>query len=301
MDFFQRAKSVRLHSYHDKYLLADDDKESVCQDRNGTIRQAKWEVEMVPGYDHVIRLKSCYGKYLTASNVPFLLGMTGKKVLQTLPRRLDSSVEWEPFREGMQIRLKTRYGNFLRANGGLPPWRNSITHDRTHRHRSTGQNWDLWDVDIVELRPKPAAPPPPEPKVESAEDTESEPEEPDSPSSISLTRRPIPRKEDGSFPCSPVKAEGRLISYRVADENGDFMEEEEATITFKGSGLEELVETLEDETGLEDIILCSHWGGKLYPLRLQLPPNNAQMHVVVVPPSSRAAGDVEVPGSPNTR
>lgn len=103
MDFFQKAKSVRLQSYHEKYLLADDDEASVCQDRKGTVKQAKWEVEFVPGYDHVIRLKSCYGKYLTASNVPFLLGMTGKKVLQTLPRRLDSSVEWEPQREGMQV------------------------------------------------------------------------------------------------------------------------------------------------------------------------------------------------------
>lgn len=77
------------------------------------------------------------------------------------------------------------------------------------------------------------------------------------------------------------------MSYRVADKNGEFMEVEEATITFRGNGLEELVETLEEETGLADIIVCSHWGGKLYPLRLQLPPNNAPMHVVIVPPCSR--------------
>ncbi|RHN41155.1 hypothetical protein MtrunA17_Chr8g0363011 [Medicago truncatula] len=46
----------------------------------------------------------------------------GQKVIQTLPRRLDSSVEWE----GAQVKLKTRYGNFLRGNGGLLPWRNSV-------------------------------------------------------------------------------------------------------------------------------------------------------------------------------
>ncbi|MCI20033.1 hypothetical protein A2U01_0041194, partial [Trifolium medium] len=45
-------------------------------------------------------------------------------------RRLDSSVEWEP----------VRYGNFLIANGGLPPWRNSVT-----------QDWILWDVDVLEI------------------------------------------------------------------------------------------------------------------------------------------------------
>lgn len=106
MEFFLKAKSVRLRSHHEKYLLADDDKESVCQDRKGSVRQAKWEVELVPGYDHVTRLKSCYGKYLTATNVPFLLCMTGKKVQQTLPKRLDSFVEWEPQREGVQVTEK---------------------------------------------------------------------------------------------------------------------------------------------------------------------------------------------------
>lgn len=90
---------------------------------------------------------------------------------------------------------------------------------------------------------------------------------------------------DDRLPGSPVKG-GRLVSYKVADENGEFAEMKEATITFRGSGLEELVEMLEEETGLADIIVCSPWGGKLYPLRLQLPPNNAPMHVVVVPPSS---------------
>lgn len=149
MEFFQKAEEVRLRSRHDKYLLADDDEETVCQDRNGAIKNARWTVEIVENAN-VLRLKSSYGKYLTASNMPFLLGMTGKKVLQTLPKRLDSSVEWEPIREGFQVRLKTRYGQFLRANGGVPPWRNSITHDIPHR--TATQDWVLWDVDVVQIR-----------------------------------------------------------------------------------------------------------------------------------------------------
>ncbi|KAL5582395.1 hypothetical protein UlMin_014837 [Ulmus minor] len=149
MELFQKARVVRLRSHHEKYLLADDDEESVCQDRNGSVRNARWIVEFVE-HANVLRFKSCYGKYLTASNTPFLLGMTGKKVLQTTPRRLDSSVEWEPIREGFQVKLKTRYGQFLRANGGLPPWRNSITHDIPHR--TATQDWILWDVDVVEIR-----------------------------------------------------------------------------------------------------------------------------------------------------
>lgn len=149
MDLFHRAKAVRLRSHHDKYLLADEDEESVFQDRNGSSRSARWTVEFVEG-ENVLRLRSCHGKYLTASNSPFLLGMTGKKVLQTHPKRLDSSLEWEPVREGFHVKLKTRYGNYLRANGGLPPWRNSVTHDIPHR--TATQDWVLWEVDVVEIQ-----------------------------------------------------------------------------------------------------------------------------------------------------
>lgn len=152
MEFFYKAKVVRLRSHHDKYMLAHEDKENVYQDRNGCYENAKWTVEIVENAN-VIRLKSCYGKYLTASNMPFMLRSTGKKVIQTLPRgRLGSSVEWEPMRDGVQVRLRTRYGQYLRGNGGLPPWRNTITHDV--QHRTATANWVLWDVDIVELRPQ---------------------------------------------------------------------------------------------------------------------------------------------------
>lgn len=149
MDLFYNAKSVRLKSHHDKYLIAEEDEESVTQDRNGSARNARWVLEFVQGSGNAIRLKSCYGKYLTASNLPFLLGMTGRKVVQSLPTRLDSSVEWEPTRDGSHVKLKTRYGNYLRANGGLPPWRNSITHDVPHR--TATRDWVLWDVDILEI------------------------------------------------------------------------------------------------------------------------------------------------------
>nr|DAD36229.1 TPA_asm: hypothetical protein HUJ06_006869 [Nelumbo nucifera] len=125
MEIFHKAKAIRLQSHHEKYLFAEEDKKSVSQDRNDSSRNAKWGVEFVEGGNYV-RLKSCYGRYLNASNEAFLLGMTGKKVLQTTPRKLDSSVEWEPIKEG-----------------------NSITHDITHRIAT--QDWNLWDVDVVEI------------------------------------------------------------------------------------------------------------------------------------------------------
>lgn len=86
---------------------------------------------------------------------------------------------------------------------------------------------------------------------------------------------------------SPVK-EGRIIFYNVGDENGDVYEEsEEKFFTFKGSCVDELNEKLKEETGLDDIVVCCRnpFTAKLYPLRLQLPPNNVDLHVVVVPSS----------------
>ncbi|XP_047317088.1 uncharacterized protein LOC124920611 [Impatiens glandulifera] len=297
MEFFRKAKSVRLRSHHDKFLLADDDKVTVCQDRHGTCKAAKWIVELVDGCDTVIRLKSCYGRYLTAADDQFLLGVTGRKVLQTLPSRLDSKVEWEPTRDGFQVRLKTRYGNYLRANGGLPPWRNSITHDIPHRH--TG--WILWQVDIVEVVPQspapkqrpptPAAPPPPTLQAASKNDDDDDDDDEDDSSNVFRLR------SDSLAPHSEVGGGGgggRMIYYYVANEDGDIDERlEESSFVLKGHSLEQLTQELEKETGMEDVIVCSRnqSNGNLYPLRLALPPNNATMHIIVVPATSRVARD----------
>ncbi|MGJ2543810.1 hypothetical protein ACR8G9_22730, partial [Salmonella enterica subsp. enterica serovar Paratyphi A] len=86
----------------------------------------------------------------------------------------------------------------------------------------------------------------------------------------------------------------RVISYSVVDENGNVDEGLDGlSFTFKGNGVYELTKRLEEETGLEEIIVCtrSPFNGKLYPLRLQLPPKNVDMHVVVVLSASRAARD----------
>ncbi|CAH2045043.1 unnamed protein product, partial [Thlaspi arvense] len=300
MEIFKKAETVRLRSYHDKYLLAEDDEDSVNQDRDGRSMNARWTVEIVEK-ENVIRLKSCFGKYLTASNVPMFLGMTGKKVTQTLPRRLDSSTEWEPIREGVQVRLKTRYGQYLRANGGLPPWRNSITHDIPHR--TTTQDWVLWDIDILESRKKkapptvaappaytPLPPPPPPPELLMVRKDDDD-DEPSSPKGFSLRSPRFSKTESDDRVSSPVKADGRLIYYRVGDSDGNVDERvKEELFCFKGMGLQELKQKLEEETGLSDISICSKnpLNGKLYPLRLHLPPNNTKMHVVLVPSSSEA-------------
>ncbi|KAI3462451.1 hypothetical protein Pfo_019114 [Paulownia fortunei] len=167
MELFRNAKSVRLISHKDKYLVAEDDEETISQDHESisqehkrSAKKAVWTVEFVEGKDF-IRLKSCFGTYLTASSVPFLPGVTGKKVVQTSPYYCDPATEWEPLRDGMQVRLRSFWGNFLRPNGGLPPWRNSVTHDIPHRPKT--RNKLLWDVDVVEKRPLHHTPPPPPP------------------------------------------------------------------------------------------------------------------------------------------
>ncbi|KAL8475613.1 hypothetical protein ACS0TY_028322 [Phlomoides rotata] len=278
MEFFKNAKSVRLKSIHEKYLTADPDGESVSQDRVGSSDCTKWKVEFVEGAANVVRLKGIFGKYLTALDEEFLLGVTGRKVVQTLPAKLDSSVEWEPIRDGMQVKLKTRYGNYLRANGGLPPWRNSVTHDIPHRHH----DWILWDVDVVEIR------------------SESDGGIDDDGLRCSSFHIKLPSLESSrtSLEDSPRKYEGRLVHYRVADDDG-YVDDaiEGPCFQLKGNRLEELVQRLEEETGLEDIIVCcrNRVNGQLYPLRLALPPDNATLHVIIVPSTSTAANEFMPP------
>ncbi|KAG6411156.1 hypothetical protein SASPL_129231 [Salvia splendens] len=148
MEFFNHGKAVRLKSHLDKYLVADDDQETIRQSRDGASR---WRVELVEGNAHVIRLKSRHGLYLAASDEAYLLGMTGKKVALKAsadPKR-DASVEWEPIREGYSVKLRAKGGKFLRANGATPPWRNSVTHDLPYR--TATQDWVMWDVDEVDV------------------------------------------------------------------------------------------------------------------------------------------------------
>ena len=157
MELFSKAKAVKLRSHLDKYLVAGDDRETVRQSRNAASRKAAWTVERVENKSNAIRLKSCHGSYLAATDLPFLLGMTGKKVLQAEMESRDGVVsdhkfEWEPERDGFQVRLRSWCGKYLRANGGTPPWRNSVTHDDPHT--ASTQNWILWDVQEAEELPE---------------------------------------------------------------------------------------------------------------------------------------------------
>ncbi|KAK9052127.1 hypothetical protein SSX86_028755 [Deinandra increscens subsp. villosa] len=281
IDLLRTATVLRLRSCHGKFLRANDDKESVSQDRRGTSVNNHWTVEFVndtPDDIIIIRLKSCYNKYLTASDHPFLFGLTGKKVIQSVPSRPDSSVEWEPIWEGKQVKLKTRYGHYLRGNGGLPPWRNSVTHDIPRR--TATQDWITWQIDIV--------------NTTADQSMQLVPySDPFTSESISPTTTwsKSPAFLNHELLDSPLKREeGRAIHYRVISDNlGEIDENGQGfCISFKGNEVNELTRMLEEETRLHNITVCSQspLDGKLYPLRLQLPPNNVTMKVVVVHNSS---------------
>ncbi|KAF3456120.1 hypothetical protein FNV43_RR00768 [Rhamnella rubrinervis] len=82
---FHNGMVVKLQSYHEKYLHAVDDQTSVIQGDNVATNNVKWRVESVPGSDTLIRLKSCYGKYLAASDEPFLLVLQVFKSIRHRP------------------------------------------------------------------------------------------------------------------------------------------------------------------------------------------------------------------------
>ncbi|KAM3261271.1 hypothetical protein ACQJBY_052116 [Aegilops geniculata] len=107
------------------------------------------------------------------------------------------------------------------------------------------------------------------------------------------TVEPVPHApgaSSDSFSAPLHKVEGRAIHYHIADDKGDVDDDiERRSFTFNGSNLEELTQKLQEETGIDDLIVCtrSPISGKLTPLLLQLPPNNAAMHIVLVRESSK--------------
>jgi hypothetical protein len=148
MEFFDE-RVVRLKGCRGKYLCAKDNR-LVSQERNGEGNLATiWIVEKVTGSHNVIRLKSINNLYLTALEEAFLLGERGNKVQQSYSSKADSAVEWHPIHVTgeNQIKLRTMRGTYLRANPGLPPYKNSVTHDSTKK--AVSLNSFLWEVEIA--------------------------------------------------------------------------------------------------------------------------------------------------------
>ncbi|TVU44086.1 hypothetical protein EJB05_03516, partial [Eragrostis curvula] len=179
----------------------------------------------------------------------------------------------------------------------------SVTHDDTPRINTQHVLWDVEIVQVVtpvgperaESAPAdlPPTPPPPEisrpPPPHHHRPTKScaaTPPEYEAPPPPALSKL----ESSNSFSAPLHKVEGRAIHYQVADDLGNVEDDKEGhSFTFNGSNLEELTHKLQELTGLDDIIICtrSPINGKLIPLRLQLPPNNAAVRIVLVRESSK--------------
>ena len=137
MEHFNKAKAMKLRSHLGKYLVADDDK--LCQSKQGATKRAVWEIELIIGKSHCVRLKSSNRWYLTATDATFLLGVTENKVVQAnFDYGMDWKLEWEPITDGFHMKLRSWCGKYLRGNSGMASWRNSVTH-----------NWILCDLEPV--------------------------------------------------------------------------------------------------------------------------------------------------------
>ncbi|WOL17329.1 hypothetical protein Cni_G26120 [Canna indica] len=99
-----------------------------------------------------LRFQSFYGRYLVAMGEHFLLALTDKKVMQDYlgtVARLDSSLKWEPLRKRFQVKLTSGASQFLCANGSIPPWKNSVTHD-LRSPTAPPLRTRFWNVDITQ-------------------------------------------------------------------------------------------------------------------------------------------------------
>nr|GEV46525.1 hypothetical protein [Tanacetum cinerariifolium] len=147
---------VRLKNVQDKYLIAQQDEQSVSKSRNGFNKNAQWKVEVKD--EESLYLKSCYGKYLTASNQPLIPGMIARnlKVTQTQPEKKNTSHLWLPVvqpepREPHTMWLKTRHGSYLQTHSGPPPLGNMITHDLLRKDGPIPLSKKiLWHIEIVD-------------------------------------------------------------------------------------------------------------------------------------------------------
>ncbi|KAI3704763.1 hypothetical protein L1987_74992 [Smallanthus sonchifolius] len=156
MEVFQNDMIIRLKNNQGRYLVAQQDEESVSKSRDGSTQNAQWKIEMHD--EESIYLKSCYGKYLTASNQPSIPGLVARnlKVIQTQPEKRNTSHLWLPVsqtdtQEPHSVWLTTLHNTYLRAHSGPAPLGNMITHDLFRKENPKTHNKKiLWHIEIVD-------------------------------------------------------------------------------------------------------------------------------------------------------
>lgn len=157
MEVLKTAMIIRIKNDQDKYLIAQQDETYVSKSRDGSTKNAQWTVEV--NDEESLYLKSCYGKYLTASNQPSIPGMIARnlRVIQTQPPKKNTSHLWLPVsqpdsREPFSVWLKTLHGSYLRSHHGPPPLGKLITHDLLLQKDGPNPQYKkiLWHIEIVD-------------------------------------------------------------------------------------------------------------------------------------------------------
>ncbi|CAN6441899.1 unnamed protein product [Victoria cruziana] len=295
MEFFCEAEAVRLRSHNNKFLCVKDDGRSVRLSRNGSAKEAVWQVVCI-SLDYrrpILRLKSrTAGCFLKATEaVALMRGIKGGgKVVMCWSDPMDFSLDWEPRREGFQVVLKSRKtGGFLRAHTAPSPWRNAVTLEPTLGKPTPAavsiQQCFLWEVEPADAEPAPSllvsvftslA-------MDDQLGASSDCEERSFTSSRSSTVDP---ETPGSLSSSTREPNERVISFTMMDDNDQSDEDDRqfSSITFQGNDVQDMTRKLEEATGLQDIIVCGKnpCDGEVFPLRLPLPPGNLPMRVLLV-------------------
>jgi len=150
MELFRNAKAVRLWCPDGWYLQASEGEVSATANRDGSSPDVLWRVEVVDANN--IRLRSCYGKYLTG--LP-------DNVFQSPPEDLSPSANWEPISEGgnnQLVRLRTSGGYLLidRGTGSFPSGHNTrvvylIRNPKRNRATKDGTPWEIVVVERMGL------------------------------------------------------------------------------------------------------------------------------------------------------
>ncbi|EEE66723.1 hypothetical protein OsJ_23406 [Oryza sativa Japonica Group] len=330
MELFERARTVRLRGHHDKYLYAEEDESRVSQDRSASsperavVRRAgpprpRRPPPPQPLRPLPLRLQRALPPRrhrpqgppaLPTASTPPSSGSpsataptpaSAPATATTFPRQRAAPAV-APIRHPTTSPTATPGGSSgpSRSSKVLPeslvPAPIASDDDPAAPHYKTPSRGPS-PVPTPALAPaspprhRPASPPsylarPPPPPPGYIEPPQGYIEPP--PPEPTLAR--IESTESFSLPLH--KVDGRAIHYHIGDDNGDIGDDQEGhSFTFNGTSLEELLERLQEETGLNDVIICSRSpiNGKLMPLRLQLPPNNAAMHIVLVRESSKVA------------
>lgn len=157
MEVFKNDMIIRLKNGQEKYLIAQQDKDSVSKSKDGFTKNAQWTIEV--NDEESVYFKSCYGKYLTASNQPSIPGMVARnlRVTQTLPEKKNTSHLWIPVgpsdpREPNLIWLRTLHGSYLKAHSGPSSLKTLITHDLIRKDKPESHNKKiLWQVEVVDF------------------------------------------------------------------------------------------------------------------------------------------------------